>query len=113
MTNTVSPAPVVGTPATIQLFTDSVAAVVVKVNAKSVLVRRVAVGEYVQDMARDGAGVDGVPPVMVAEGILDQPHGEPERFSLIGLSREGKPVYRNGSVGLSLGYSRSVRDYRR
>lgn len=96
--------PYVGQPATINLWSDTSAAVVVKVNPKSIVVRRVAVGEAVQDMSRDGAGVG--PAVMVAQGLLDQPIGEPERYSLVGNR------YRNGSISISLGRSVQIRDYR-
>lgn len=101
------PEPFVGQPATINLVSDSLAAVVVKVNKKSVLVRRVETTEATQDMSRDGADYL---PVMVAEGILDRPLGAPERYSRIDTV-EG-PRFANGSMRVSLGTSREVTDYR-
>lgn len=104
------PEPYVGQPATINLYTDTSAAVVVKINPKSILVARVATTEPVKDMSRDGADVPGVPPVMVAQGILDQVIGEPQRYSRVETS-DG-PRYRNGSISVSLGRSVKITDYR-
>ena len=101
------PEPVVGMPATIHFVSDSRAAVVTKVNKKSVVVQRVATGPDMQDMNRDGADYL---PVMQAEGILDQIIGAPERYSRIDTA-DG-PRFRNGSMGISLGRSISVTDYR-
>lgn len=100
--------PAVGDPASIVLWTDTVAAVVVKVNPKSIVVRRVEVGP----MERDNRVASANLPVMSAEGILDKPIGEPERYPLIGFYEGGAPRYASGSVVLRVGYSRSRRDYR-
>ncbi len=103
--------PVVGMPATINLYTDTQAAVVIRVNAKSVTVARVEIGEYVKNMLVDGANSPDCPPVMVAEGITDKIIGGGERFKRIEHS-DGRVSYRNGSIGITLGRSISVRDYR-
>lgn len=99
--------PYVGQPASIVLVTDTMAAVVTKINKKSVVVRRVEDGEYVRDTKRDGTL-----PVMVADGDLGRVYGEPQRFPLVGYDRDGDPIYRSGSIGLRLGRSVSIRDYR-
>lgn len=105
------PEPTVGMPATIHLWSDSIAAVVVKVNKKSVVVCRVETTERVKDMSRDGATDPNCPPVLVAEGIIDRPiEGATERYSRIDTPQG--PRFRNGSTGITLGYSRSVTDYR-
>lgn len=98
---------IVGTPATINLFSDTSAAVVVKVNKKSIVVRRVETSEAVRDENRDGEL-----PVMVAQGIVDRPFGEPERYSLIGVREDGTPRYANGSISITLGRSVKITDYR-
>lgn len=102
------PEPYVGQPATIHLWTDSHAAVVLKVSPKSILVARVATGERFLDLASD-PGAYGVRPVL-AEGILDQITGANERFRRI--DSEDGPRYRKGSISVSLGYSRTRIDYR-
>lgn len=101
--------PLVGEPATIHLFSDSVPAVVVKVNAKSVVVRRVEVDESTRRRFND----EREPyPAWAWDGDLSKPVGEPERYSLIGRRADGSPIYRNGSIGLSLGRSVKITDYR-
>lgn len=102
------PEPFVGQPATIHLWTDSHAAVVVKVSPRSILVARVETGESRPDLASD-VGAWGARPVL-AEGILDQITGTPERFRRI--DSEDGPRYRKGSISVSLGYSRTRIDYR-
>lgn len=104
------PAPFVGQPATIHLWTDSVAAVVVKVNPKSIVVDRVETGERTVDERCD-VGAWGARPVR-SEGILDRPLGIPQRFMLKGHREDGTPIYKNGSTGLSLGHSVTWTDYR-
>lgn len=106
-TENTSTAPFVGQAATIHLFTDSIAAVVTKINKKSIVVARVATTEAVQDKSRDGADYL---PVMIAEGILDEVVGSPERYSII--ETEDGPRYRNGSIGVTLGRSIALTDYR-
>lgn len=101
--------PAVGTAATIHLFSDTVPAVVVKVNAKSVVVRRVAVDEASKRRINHEAEPF---PAWAWNGDLSQPVGEPERYSLVGEREDGSPIYRNGSVGLSLGRAVKITDYR-
>lgn len=101
-------APAVGTGATIHLFSDSQAAVVVKVNAKSIVVRRVEVDAASRYVTNPGEPL----PCIAKKGILDQPIGEPERFKLVRVLDDGMPQYANGSIRLGLGYSRKVTDYR-
>jgi hypothetical protein len=94
--------PYVGMPATINLYSDTFAAVVVKVNAKSIKVARVE--------------TDGNPvrinserelfPCVAEQGILDKIIGEPERYAKVGER------YRNGSISVTLGKSVKVTDYR-
>lgn len=103
--------PYVGMPCSITLVTDTSPAVVTKVNKKSVTVRRVPVGpsrhvDYCQCATCTGTE-SGALPVTVADGLTDQPIGEPERFTRI---REGR--YRNGTIGLRLGVSARLVDYR-
>jgi hypothetical protein len=99
----------VGTPATIHLFSDSVPAVVVRVNPKSVTVRRVEVVEASRRRINDEAEPF---PCLAWDGDTSKPVGEPERFPLIGFRPDGSPVYRNGSIGLTLGRSVRITDYR-
>ena len=94
----------VGAPATIHLETDSCAAVVVRVNGKSISVARVETGEQKQDMGADGANSPGCPPVMRAEGILDKIIGKPARYVRVERS-DGTIGYRNGSITVTLGQS--------
>lgn len=103
----VYPVPLVGMPATIHLQNDSLAAVVVKVNAKSVLLDRVETGPRTQDMMRDGATSPDCMPVMVAEGIISKPLGKPQRYQRLPNGRIAQ-----GSIGASLGKSVSITDYR-
>lgn len=103
----VYPVPLVGMPATIHYVTDSSAAVVVKVNPKSVLIARVEIGPWEQDMRVDGARDPNCFPVMVAEGITDKVIGEPHRYRRMPNGR-----ITDGSIGVTLGYSISRRDYR-
>jgi hypothetical protein len=80
---------------------------VVKVNAKSVLLARVEIGEWKQDMRVDGATDPNCPPVMVAEGITDNVIGEPHRYQRLPNGRIA-----DGSISATLGYSVTRRDYR-
>lgn len=93
----------VGTPATIHLYSDSVAAVVVKVTRTQVHVRRVETGEETTVQMK------GPWPVREAQGLLDQPVGEVEVY------RVGKDGVLAGggdrSIRLSLGHSVSRTDY--
>jgi hypothetical protein len=98
--------PYVGQPATIRLFNDTKAAVVVHVTPKTVIVSRVETGPTEPDMRCD-VGAYGVRPVR-AEGILDRiVPGTRERFT---LRKNGR--YHNGSISLTLGHSVSFTDYR-
>lgn len=100
--------PTVGMPATVHLYSDSQAAVVVKVNPKSVLVARVATDVS----SRRRLNSEREPfPCWAEDGILTEVVGVPERY----MRREhedGRVSYRNGSIGITLGKSVSVTDYR-
>lgn len=99
----------VGTPATINLFSDTRPAVVVKVNPKSVVVRAVEVDEASKRRVND----EREPyPCWAWDGDVTKPYGEPERYSLVGKREDGSPVYRNGSIGLTIGRSVKITDYR-
>jgi hypothetical protein len=102
---TTTQTPYVGQPATIHLFSDSRAAVVTKVNKKSIIVAAVETGPETRDERRDGPY-----PVMVAEGILDKIVGQPERFAIVETPRGTR--YGAGSIRVSLGRSVSITDYR-
>lgn len=109
MTATVLPA--VGTPATIWLYSDAVAAVVTRVSAKSVTVQRVKTDPDSQKRIND----DREPyPCFSWEGQVDEPieGSAPQRFRLVSVAEDGTPRYRNGSISLSLGRSVQVTDYR-
>lgn len=97
------PAPYVGMPATITLVTDTRPAVVTKVNAKSVVVRTVPRIESTKTVRNP----DEPLPCVEYQGDTANPHGEPERFAMVSPGR-----YRNGSIGLILGRSVDVTDYR-
>ena len=71
MTETTAPAPFVGQAATIRYYTDTRAAVVTKVTAKTITIARVETTDAKPDEACD-AGAYGLRP-MRAEGILDRP----------------------------------------
>lgn len=103
------PAPYVGQPATINLYSDTRPAVVVKVNPKSVVVQAVEVDEATKRRVND----EREPyPCWAWDGDVTKPVGEPERFMLRGHSDKGSPIYRNGSIGLTLGRSVKITDYR-
>ena len=101
----------VGAPATIHYVTDSRAAVVVRVNAKSISVARVETGKPEKDMSADGARNPDCPSVTCAEGILDKIIGKPERYVRVKRS-DGTIGYCNGSITVTLGQSVSRIDYR-
>lgn len=90
----VTPAPYVGMPATIILYTDTMAAVVTKVCGKSIMIASVATGEEVV------VGSNGPWPNTRAEGMIDQINGTPERYT---LNKWGR--FSRGSIGLLLGDS--------
>ena len=95
----------VGDPATIHYYTDKRAAVVVKVNPKSVVLARVETGPETPDMACD-AGAYGIRPLR-SEGILTAPiAGTEERY----MVRDGKLT--KGSMRATLGHSYSWVDWR-
>ena len=101
--------PEVGTPATIFLFSDTLPAVVTKVNPKSVVVRRVEVDESTKRRVND----EREPfPAWAWDGDVTKPVGEPERYSLVGETDTGDPIYRNGSIRLRLGRAVKFTDYR-
>lgn len=109
MTTTTPQTPKVGDPATIHLYSDTRPAVVTKVNAKSVVVRAVAVDEASKRRIND----EREPyPAWAWDGDLAKPVGEPERYALKGVRSDGVPVYANGSIRLSLGRSIKITDYR-
>lgn len=94
----------VGMPATIHLYSDSVAAVVVKINAKSIVVRRV---ERDEDSKRRVNDEREPWPCFAWDGILDQPIGNPERYGVLDNGR-----ITNGSISVTVGRSISRTDYR-
>ena len=100
--------PYVGQPATIHLYSDSLAGVVTRVTANTITVARVKTAESRPDMASD-EGAYGLRPTL-AEGILDQIiEGSAARLTY----RHG--MWRNGSLSggtrATLGYSRSRIDW--
>lgn len=95
-----SPRPFVGMPATILLYTDTSAAVVTKVNGKSIEVASVATGEPVV------VNMYGPFPRTRAEGLTNQVIGEAQRYT---LNKRGE--FRRGSIGLQLGESYRYVDY--
>lgn len=105
MTDATGPTvPTVGMPATIHLRNDSLPAVVVRVNQKSVTVARVAHREDTRHRIND----EREPlPCYAWEADLAQVIGEPERYPMV---RPGR--YRNGSIGLTLGKAVRITDYR-
>lgn len=98
-------APYVGQPATINLWSDAQAAVVVKTSPKSILVQRVAIDE---DNGRRINDPNEPLPCWAYEGMVDVPlqHCKPERYTW------RNNAYRNGSISVTLGRSVTVRDYR-
>jgi hypothetical protein len=97
--------PYVGMPASVVYVTDSSAAVVIKVNAKSVVVAKVATGEAVKVDEINGW------PVYDEPGLLDQPITPGERYKFAGINSSGQRVYANGTIRLSLGRSVDRTDY--
>lgn len=96
--------PVVGTPATINLYSDTQPAVVVKVNAKSIIVQTVPVIEGSRKRINH---VDEPFPAYVEDGDVTQPLGERQRFALTPNGRYGA-----GSITVTLGRSVKITDYR-
>ena len=105
--NTVHPEPTVGMPATINLFSDTFAAVVVRVNRKSVTVARVKTDPATSRRIND----EREPyPCLVEDGILTAVIGEPQRYARV--DTEHGPRFRNGSISVTLGRSVRITDYR-
>lgn len=102
-------APQVGDPATIYLYSDAVPAVVTKVNAKSIVVRRVEPIEATRFRINDEVEPF---PALRWDGDVTKPYGEPERFRLVGTRDDGSPAYRNGSISLRVGRAVKITDYR-
>lgn len=98
--------PNVGDPATIHLYTDTLPAVVVKVNKKSIVVRRVEHDENDPTVRNPGEPF----PAIMWPGILDRPIGEPERYSIV--ETDSGYRYRNGSISVTIGKSVKFTDYR-
>lgn len=97
----------VGDPVSIKYYTDTRAAVVTHVTAKTVTVARVEVGPSEPDMACD-AGAYGVRPVK-AQGILDKPiEGTEQRFSF----RAKYGTFEREGLRLIFGRSQEWIDYR-
>lgn len=96
--------PTVGMPATIHLYTDTVPAVVVRVNAKSVTVAQVPVIESSRHRVNDPAEPF---PCWAWAGDVTGERGTPERFRMVAPGK-----YRNGSIGLTLGRAVKITDYR-
>lgn len=98
----------VGDPASIRYYTDTRAAVVTHVTAKTVTVARVETGPEAPDMACD-EGAWGIRPGK-AEGILDQPvEGTEQRF----MWSAKRNAFYNDGLRLILGHSTTWIDYRR
>lgn len=96
----VTPAPYVGMPCTVILYSDTVAAVVTKVNGSSVNV------QYVRTEAPVVTSHYGPFPRTTAQGITTEPYGETQRFT---LNKHGR--FANGTIGLRLGTSSTYTDY--
>ncbi len=102
--------PYVGQPATIHLYTDSVAAVVTKVNPKSIIVCSVPVIEGSRRRVNDEAEPF---PCWAEDGDVDAPadkRGTPERFTIVQTERGTR--YGVGSIRVTLGRSVSKVDHR-
>jgi len=101
MTDTITPQ--VGMAATINLYTDTVAGVVTKVSAKSIVVDHVETGpaERINNPAEPF-------PVIAEPGILGRPKGQEQRYRF--NVKRGR--YCNGSVSVTLGQSVRIVDYR-
>ena len=94
----------VGMPATMRLYTDSVAMVVTRVLKASIECARVETDEANRTIRNPGEPF----PCIQTPGMVDQVVGAAERFPYSKkLGRYGK-----GSIGLTLGVSYSVTDYR-
>lgn len=100
--------PVVGAPATIHLYNDTMAAVVVRVNKKSITVARVATDR--NTLTRINSEREPFP-CLAEEGILTEVIGDPERYTM-SVKRDGTLAYRNGSISVTLGKSVRITDYR-
>ncbi len=94
--------PAVGDPATIVLVTDTIPAVITRVTPRTVVVREVE-HEEPRRVNHESEPF----PVLQAQGILDKPFGNGERFS---MTTRGH--YMHGGVRLLLGTSLYRRDYR-
>ena len=93
-----------GTPATIGYYTDSRAAVVTKVTAKSVWVARV---ETTNTRHENENLAEGEMPVVLKDGILDKPLGPGERFTLY-TDGDGKPYATKGDKSIRVRFGHSV-----
>lgn len=98
--------PYKGMPATIHLYSDTFAAVVVRVNKKSITVARVATDNKPVRINNDGNPY----PVMVEQGITTEVVGTLERY--VRYDGHYGTTYRNGSISVSLGKSVRITDYR-
>lgn len=98
----------IGAPATIHLYTDTLAAVVTRVTATRVFVRRVATGVEVTSNAAEVA-LGGLP-IRVSKGILTEPTGPEEGYKIRENGRHGK--LGRGEIVVTIGKSISKTDYR-
>jgi hypothetical protein len=97
--------PQVGTPATILLYSDTTAGVVVKVNPKSIVVAKVELDESTRRVSNPGEPF----PRVVVNGDVSRPiRGTEQRFM---LRKDGRG-YGTGSIRVRLGDSVDVTDYR-
>jgi len=96
--NATTTAPAPGTPATICMWSDTIAAVVTKVTRTTVTIMQVEVGEY-----RKGHGDNDT----IADGNLDQPI--PGTEEIYRLRKDGR--YHGGHGRLVFGHSRSRTDW--
>lgn len=96
---------VAGTPATILLYTDSRAAVVTRRTAKRVWVSRVETGPTYRE---SDTLAPGEMPVILADGLTDQPYDEGESYTL----HPDRTAAHRGGVAVVFGHSRSRIDYK-
>lgn len=99
---------IAGTPASICYPHDSRAAVVVRRTPKRIVIKRVEVGENV----RVDGGTGDTPPIVEAQGILDQPIDGTEMTLTLRERADGSVYATNGDGWkVSLGHSVSRTNY--
>ena len=98
----------VGTPATILYYTDTRAAVVTKITEKGVWIARV---ETTNRRRESDRLADGEFPVILEDGVLDQPIGPGERYTRRSRA-DGTEYATRGDLRAHFGSSVSRIDYR-